>query len=102
MSWTAMSRVVLLATVALSLQSAQASAPRARDCPSIRGGIYNVRVRDMSCSSALRLIGHVDYPARTLTAHLNGWSCKTTSTYPEGATFRCERHKKVFWWTAGG
>jgi hypothetical protein len=76
---------------------------RARDCPTTRGGIYHVSARNMSCSSALRLISHVHYIGLgATTPRLNGWSCKTTGSYAEGATFRCIRHIKVFRWTAGG
>ena len=76
---------------------------RARNCPTTRGGMYHLSVRNMSCPSALRLIRHVHYTGLgATTAHLHGWSCKTTSRYAEGATFRCKRHTKVFRWTAGG
>jgi hypothetical protein len=79
------------------------SEARARDCPTNRGGIYQVSARNMSCSSALRLISRVHYIGLgATTARLNGWSCKTTGSYVEGATFRCKRHTKVFTWTAGG
>jgi hypothetical protein len=86
-----------------SLKSAPTSQARAHDCPTTRGGIYQVSTRNMSCSSALRLIRHVHYigPGAT-TARLSGWSCKTTGSYGEGATFRCKRHTKVVRWTAGG
>jgi hypothetical protein len=76
---------------------------RARDCPTTRGGIYHVSARNMSCSSALRLISHVHYIGLGATnPRLNGWSCKTTGSYAEGARFRCIRYIKVFRWTAGG
>jgi hypothetical protein len=76
---------------------------RARNCPTTRGGIYDVSTRNMSCSSALRLISNVHYIGLgATTPRLNGWSCKTTGSYAEAATFRCRHHTKVFRWTAGG
>ena len=86
-----------------SLTSAPPSQARARDCPTTRGGIYQVSARNMSCSSALRLLRHVRYIGLgATTARLSGWSCKTTGSYGEGATFRCRSHTKVVRWTAGG
>jgi hypothetical protein len=99
--WTKWALVAFGLLVVLSITSA--SGARARDCPTTHGGIYHVSARNMSCSSALRLIRHVHYVGLgATTARLKKWSCKTIGTYVEGATFRCRRHTMVFRWTAGG
>jgi hypothetical protein len=97
--------IVVLAIGAFIAAPTTASAAFTRSCgdfTEIRGGLYEVSTRNISCPAARRALRRFDYVGSRPSPRLPGWRCRTVGRYQEGATLRCTRSDKVIRFTAGG
>jgi hypothetical protein len=98
-----LSAIAALAAVAFVAATTTDSAAYARSCgdfTEIRGGLYDVSTRNISCPAARRTLRRFDYVGSR--PSLPGWRCRRVGTYQEGATLRCTRSNRVIRFTAGG
>lgn len=90
------------ATRRAATTASAAYARRCGDFTEIRGGLYEVSTKNITCAAARRTLRRFDYVGSGPRPRLPGWRCRTVGRYQEGATLRCTRSNRGIRFTSGG